>query len=53
MWPAYLINMTANIERLRNSEAQFVGLGIKFERINAVDGRSLSKKEIKNVPNYH
>ncbi|MCY4148900.1 MAG: glycosyltransferase family 25 protein, partial [Gammaproteobacteria bacterium] len=41
--------MTANIERLRNSEAQFVGLGIKFERINAVDGRSLSKKEIKNV----
>ncbi|MYB34297.1 MAG: glycosyltransferase family 25 protein [Gammaproteobacteria bacterium] len=49
MWSTYLINMPANTERLRNSEAQFVDLGIKFERINAVDGRMLSEQDIQNV----
>jgi len=49
MWPAYLINMAENTERLRNSKAQFVSLGIQFERINAVDGKMLLEKEIKNA----
>lgn len=49
MWPAYLINIAANTERLRNSEAQFVSLGIQFERINAVDGKTLSEKDIESV----
>ena len=49
MWPTYLINLAVNTERFRNSESQFASLGIQFERINAVDGRSLSDQEIKNV----
>ncbi len=49
MWPAYLLNMVANIGRLRDSKAQFAGLGIQFERINAVDGKMLSEREIENV----
>lgn len=49
MWPAYLLNMAANTERLRNSKAQFIGLGIQFEPINAIDGKMLSEQEIGNV----
>ena len=49
MWPSYLINLAENTERLRNSETQLVRIGIQFERINAIDGKMLSKKEIKNV----
>jgi len=49
MWPSYLINMVENTERLHKSKAQLLGLGIIFERINAVDGRTLSEKEINDV----
>lgn len=49
MWPAYLLNMAANTERLHNSKAQFIDLSIQFKRINAIDGKMLPEKEIENV----
>lgn len=44
---AYLINLDRSPERLKEATAALTAAGIAFERIRAVDGRDLSKEEIR------
>jgi glycosyl transferase family 25 len=41
----YLINLARSGARLKSMSQKFEGMGLQFERIEAVDGRSLSEKE--------
>lgn len=49
MWPAYVINLAANTERLANSTAQLAAQGVAFERIDATNGWALSDAEVAQV----
>ena len=49
MWPSYVINLARNTGRMENSARQLAAHGIEFERIDAVDGWSLSDPEIDSV----
>ena len=49
VWPAYLINLSREIQRLANSAAQLAAQGIAFERIDAVSGWALPDAEIAHV----
>lgn len=48
-WPCYIINLKENQQRLRNCKKQFSDLGLDFQLIDAVNGKSLSQQEIDNV----
>lgn len=47
---SYLINLDRSAERLAFMRRQFDDLGIQFERISAVDGRSLSRDDYADSP---
>ena len=49
MWPVYLINLDANIERLRNSDRYFTEAGIPYCRLEGVNGWELTQDEIARV----
>ncbi|APX91088.1 glycosyl transferase family 25 [Brevirhabdus pacifica] len=49
MWPAYLINLADNTERLDRSKAQFDAQGIAFSRIDGVNGWAMSEDELSRV----
>ena len=49
MWPVYLINLTANPERLENSDRQFGRMGIPYSRVEGVNGWALRDDEISRV----
>ena len=41
-WPIYLINLKDNPQRLQRSKAEFDRVGLKFERLEGVNGWTLS-----------
>lgn len=41
-WPIYLINLHDNTQRLQRSKAEFDRVGLRFERIEGVNGWTLS-----------
>ena len=43
----FVINLAKNTERMASMDAQLKGLGLEYERIEAVYGKSLSKEERK------
>lgn len=49
MWPSYVINLAENTVRMDNSTRQLTAQRIPFERINAVNGWTLSESEISLV----
>jgi glycosyl transferase family 25 len=49
MWPAYVINLAANVRRLEASARQFDGQGIPWRRIDGVNGWTLAPDEIARV----
>ena len=44
---AFLINLDRDTERLAAADAQLRRLGIAYERVKAVDGKDLSRAEIR------
>ena len=46
MWPAYVINLAANTDRLAGSSAQLLAQRILFERIDATNGWTLPDAEV-------
>lgn len=44
--PFYVINLKASPERLENATQEFDALGLSFERIDAIDGHSLSPEDL-------
>ena len=49
MWPVYVINMAENTERLARVRAELTKAGIEWERLEAVNGRSLSASRLAEV----
>ena len=49
MWPAYVINLADNAERMARCAAQLDTLGVPFERIEGVNGWAMSDEEIARV----
>ncbi len=49
MWPAYVINLADNTERMARCAAQLDTLGVPFERIEAVNGWAMSDEEVARV----
>lgn len=47
--PIYVINMGQDLERLKSMSTQMNAAGLTFERIEAVDGRSLSADDRKKL----
>ncbi|WP_417440088.1 glycosyltransferase family 25 protein [Idiomarina abyssalis] len=47
--PIFLINLDRSPHRLQDANKSIAELGLKFERISAVDGRTLSNSEISAV----
>lgn len=43
----FVVNLTKNTERMASMDAQLKGLGLEYERIDAVYGKTLSKAERK------
>jgi glycosyl transferase family 25 len=48
-WPVYVINMAQNTTRMAHVTAELARLGVAFQRIEAVDGRALSRGELDRV----
>ena len=48
-WPIYIINLSENIIRRKQSEIQFSRMNISYEIINAINGNNLTKLEINKV----
>nr|WP_136252784.1 glycosyltransferase family 25 protein [Ningiella ruwaisensis] len=60
MLPIFVINLDRSEGRLKKASTQLDNLGIKFERISAVDGRAISREELykhycieQNKQKYH
>ena len=49
MWPVSLINLSANRERLDNSDHQFNQAGIAYDRLEGVNGWELTENEVARV----
>lgn len=56
----FVINLARSTERLANSQRQLAAHGLSFERIDAVDGATLSQAQLNshysaslNKQNYH
>ena len=49
MWPAYVINLAANTERLERSARQLDAQGIAWRRIDGINGWQLTADEIAGV----
>ena len=43
--PIFVINMARDVDRMASMQRQLVSLGLKFERIEAVDGRKITAEE--------
>lgn len=48
-WPTYVINMDDNPDRMARAAAELERLGITYQRIPAVNGRSISEEELAHV----
>ena len=49
MWPAYVINLAANADRLQRSGRQLDAQGIAWQRIDGVNGWTLPSEEVARV----
>ena len=49
MWHSWLINLEQDTARLGNSRRLFDGAGLAFSRIEAIDGRVLAEKRVREV----
>ena len=47
--PVFLINLPKSTARLADAERQFAAAGLAFERIEAVDGRTLAPEELERL----